>query len=143
MRIVCLAQRALGFGGSGVWLALAWFALQAHADPTLRHFDIQSQVASLALKEFARQADISLVFSSTVVANHQTAASHGDFTVIDGLQASCWTARGLSFKQVSANTIAINVTATTRDDPNPPAQPPAAEPQAGSTTSHTPRGTPT
>ena len=86
MRIVCLTQRAGWARRTGVCLALAILCTQAYADPALRHFDIQSQVASLALKEFARQADISLVFSSTVVAHHQTAGLRGDFTVIDGLQ---------------------------------------------------------
>ena len=124
MRIVCLTQRAGWARRTGVCLALAILCTQAYADPALRHFDIQSQVASLALKEFARQADISLVFSSTVVAHHQTAGLRGDFTVIDGLK-KLLDGSGLSFKQVSATTIAINSAATTRDDPNPP---PAAEP---------------
>ena len=79
MRIVCLTQRAGWARRTGVCLALAILCTQAYADPALRHFDIQSQVASLALKEFARQADISLVFSSTVVAHHQTAGLRGDF----------------------------------------------------------------
>ena len=78
MRIVCLAQRAGWTRRTAVCLALAILCTQAYADPALRHFDIQSQVASLALKEFARQADISLVFSSTVVAHHQTAGLRGD-----------------------------------------------------------------
>src|ERR1700691_4181961 len=109
MRIVCLAQRAGWARRTGVCLALAILCTQAYADDALRHFDIQSQVASLALKEFARQADISLVFSSTVVAHRQTTGIRGDFTVIDGLK-KLLDGSGLSFKQVSATTIAINVT---------------------------------
>jgi outer membrane receptor protein involved in Fe transport len=97
------------------------------ADDTVRHFDIQSQVASLALKEFARQADISLVFSSTAVANHQTTGIRGDFTVIDGLK-KLLDGSGLSFKQVSATTIAINAVATTSTNPDPPGDEPAAKP---------------
>ena len=102
-------------------LALALLGSQAYADPPTRHFEIQSQGASLALKEFARQADISLVFSSTVVANHQTAEIRGDFTVLAGLK-KLLDGSGLSFKQVSATTIAINVapssTTDTRDPPS-------------------------
>lgn len=134
MRIVCSTQRAGWARRTGVCLALAILCSQAYADPALRHFDIQSQGASLALKEFARQADISLVFSSTVVAHHQTAGLRGDFTVIDGLK-KLLDGSGLSFKQVSATTIAINTATTTRADPEPPAAEPAASP--ADTESHT------
>jgi len=118
MRVVSLAQRALIR-----CLALALIGQYAHADATLRHFDIQSQVAALALKEFARQADISLVFSSTVVANRQTSGIHGDFTVAEGLR-KLLDGTGLSFKQVSANTIAINVM-DAASGPDPAAAAPA------------------
>ena len=85
MRVVSLLQRAL----------MAWNkqaqktgpdTARADADATLRHFDIQSQGAALGLKEFARQADISLVFSSTLVANRQTSGLRGDFTIVAGLR---------------------------------------------------------
>jgi len=88
-------------------LALALFGAQAFADGTLRHFDIQSQAAASALNEFARQADITLVFSSALVAKHQTPAVHGDFTVTDGLKRLL-DGTGLSFNQVSTSTIAIS-----------------------------------
>src|SRR6185312_6334160 len=123
--------------------ALALTGSYAHADATLRHFDIQSQVAALALKEFARQADISLVFSSTVVANRQASGIHGDFTVAEGLR-KLLDGTGLSFKQVSADTIAINVTDA---HPDPPAEAPAAarkpardEPQSKGNTNMEHRG---
>jgi outer membrane receptor protein involved in Fe transport len=120
MRVVSLAQRALVR-----CLALALIATHAYADDELRHFDIQSQVAALALKEFARQADISLVFSSTVVANRQTTGIRGDFTVTEGLR-KLLDGSGLSFKQVSATAIAINV-ARDPHEPDPPADTAAAE----------------
>jgi outer membrane receptor protein involved in Fe transport len=88
-------------------LALAFFGSHAYAEESLRHFDIQSQAAASALNEFARQADITLVFSSALVAKHQTPAIHGDFTVIDGLK-KLLDGTGLSFNQVSASTIAIS-----------------------------------
>src|SRR5580658_7216302 len=128
MRIVCLTQRAGWARRASVarsrrvvalvgCLALALLGTRSYADTdtALRHFDIQSQVASLALKEFARQADISLVFSSTVVAHHQTAEIRGDFTVLDGLK-KLLDGSGLSFKQVSATTIAINVAPSSTTD---------------------------
>ncbi len=88
-------------------LALTMVGAQGYASPTLRHFDIQSQAAASGLNEFARQADITLVFSSALVANHQTAGVRGDFTVIDGLR-KLLDGTGLSFQQVSATTIAIS-----------------------------------
>ncbi len=53
-------------------LGLAMVAATAHADDAVRHFDIQSQGAASALNEFARQADITLVFASAMVARHQS-----------------------------------------------------------------------
>jgi len=88
-------------------LALAWIGAQAQAGGALRHFDIEAQAAASALNEFARQADITLVFSSALVARHQTPAVHGDFTVVDGLKRLL-DGTGLSFNQVSISTIAIN-----------------------------------
>jgi outer membrane receptor protein involved in Fe transport len=100
-------------------LALTLVGAQAFADTALRHFDIQAQVAALALKEFARQADISLVFSSAVVANHQTVGIRGDFTVLDGL-TKLLDGSGLSFKQVSPTTIAINAVKEAVSPQDPP-----------------------
>ena len=120
-------------------LVMAVLGSQAYADPPIRHFDIQSQGASLALKEFARQADISLVFSSTAVANHQTAEIRGNFTVLDGLK-KLLDGSGLSFKQVSATTIAINsAPLPTTDNRDPPGNAPANDP-AG--TDSQPKGDP-
>jgi len=106
MRVVSLPQRAVL-----AWIVLALLASHpaAWADPdaTLRHFDIQSQGAALGLKEFARQADISLVFSPTLVANRQTSGLRGDFTVVTALR-KLLDGSGLSFKQVSRTTIAID-----------------------------------
>jgi outer membrane cobalamin receptor len=100
-------------------LALAFVGANAYADNALRHFDIQSQAAAAALNEFARQADITLVFSSALVARHQTPAVHGDFTVIDGLKRLL-DGTGLSFNQVSVSTIAINAASGTGHWETPP-----------------------
>ena len=110
------------------WMALTLFGAQAYAEGALRHFDIQSQAAASALNEFARQADITLVFSSALVANHQTPAVHGNFTVVDGLK-KLLDGTGLSFNQVSASTIAIdNHDAQGSADPPPTSLDTVAEP---------------
>jgi len=100
-------------------LALAMVGAPAYADNPLRHFDIQTQTAATALNEFARQADITLVFSSALVANHQTAGIRGDFTVTDGLK-KLLDGTGLSFQQISATTIAISAASEAADSADPP-----------------------
>ncbi len=106
-------------------LALTMLSAQAFADSTLRHFDIQTQPTASALNEFAKQADITLVFSSALVAKHQTAGIRGDFTVQEGLKRLL-DGTGLSFTQVSATTIAIS--AETKAEPHPPANAPGTDP---------------
>ena len=91
------------------WMIRCWRPLiraQAYADGAVRHFDIQSQAAASAVNEFARQADITLVFSSAWWPGIKP-RSHGDFTVIDGLKRLL-DGTGLSFNQVNASTIAIS-----------------------------------
>jgi hypothetical protein len=100
-------------------LALTLAGAQGYASTTLRHFDIQSQSAASALNEFARQADITLVFSSALVANHQTPGIRGDFTVIDGLR-KLLDGTGLSFQQVSDTTIAISAAGEAAAAADPP-----------------------
>jgi outer membrane receptor protein involved in Fe transport len=116
-------------------LALMMLGAQAFADPTLRHFDIQTQATASALNEFARQADITLVFSSALVAKHQTSGIKGDFTVLEGLRLLL-DGTGLSFIQVSATTIAISVENKTEQQSPPPASGPGAapDPSNGNTT---------
>src|ERR1700685_3733662 len=101
-------------------LALMTLGAQALADPTLRHFDIQTQATASALNEFARQADITLVFSSALVAKYQTAGIKGDFTVLEGLRRLL-DGTGLAFTQVSATTIAISAQGKAEQPPHAPA----------------------
>jgi outer membrane receptor protein involved in Fe transport len=108
-------------------LALTMLGAQAFADPTLRHFDIQTQATASALNEFARQADISLVFSSALVDKHQTIGIKGDFTVLEGLRRLL-DGSGLSFTQVSATTIAISAETKAAEPQPPPANGPGAAP---------------
>ena len=115
-------------------LALAMLGAQAHADPAVRHFDIQNQATAAALNEFARQADITLVFSSTLVAKHQTQAIRGDFTVIEGLRRLL-DGTGLSFTQVSATTIAISAETKPGQQTPLPANGPGTAPDSGNANS--------
>jgi outer membrane receptor protein involved in Fe transport len=101
------------------YMVLALVGAQAHAGGALHHFDIQSQTAASALNEFARQADITLVFSSTLVAKYQTAAVRGDFTVADGLR-KLLDGTGLSFNQLSGSTIAISAASAAVEVKDPP-----------------------
>jgi outer membrane receptor protein involved in Fe transport len=112
-------------------VAVAMIGSQALADTALRHFDIQAQATALALNEFARQADITLVFSSTLVAKRQTAGLRGDFTILEGLK-KLLEGSGLSFKQVSATTIAISSVPKTEDSQHPSQSEPASQPTPGS-----------
>jgi outer membrane receptor protein involved in Fe transport len=105
-------------------LALTLIGAPVYADTALRHFDIQTEAAATALNEFARQADITLVFSSDLVARHQTATIRGDFTVVEGLR-KLLDGTGLSFKQVSATTIAISA-AGGGETADPPSDTPAS-----------------
>ena len=101
-----------------VWircLALTVVSAQAMADSTLRHFDIHSQPTASALNEFARQADVTLVFSSVVVGKYQTAGIKGEFTVVDALK-KLLEGTGLHFSQVSTSTIAVSAD----EAPDPP-----------------------
>src|SRR5260221_11037352 len=100
-------------------LALAMLGAQAFADPTLRHFDIQTQATASALNEFARQADITLVFASTLADKHQMVGIKGDFTVLEALR-KLLDATDLSFTQVSATTKPISPETTAAEPHNPP-----------------------
>jgi outer membrane receptor protein involved in Fe transport len=108
-------------------VALTMLGAQAFADPTLRHFDIQTQATASALNEFARQADITLVFASALVDKHQMVGIRGDFTVLEALR-KLLDGTGLSFTQVSATTIAISAETKADQQSNPPADGTGAAP---------------
>jgi outer membrane receptor protein involved in Fe transport len=108
-------------------VALTMLGAQAFADPTLRHFDIQTQATASALNEFARQADITLVFASALVDKHQMVGIKGDFTVLEALKRLL-DGTGLSFTQVSATTIAISAEARAEQPPPAPSNGPGTAP---------------
>lgn len=55
------------------------------ADAKGKSFDIPAQSAASALNEFAKQADVTLIFSYDLVAGERTRTLKGNFTVGDGL----------------------------------------------------------
>lgn len=55
------------------------------ADAKGKPFDIPAQSAASALNEFAKQADVTLIFSYDLVAGERTRALKGNFTVGDAL----------------------------------------------------------
>src|ERR1700728_1627819 len=110
-------------------LGLAMVAVTASAEDAVRHFDIQSQGAASALNEFARQADITLVFASAMAARHQSVTVRGDYTVLEAL-GRLLEGTGLSFKQVGATTIAISPASAAEDAPDPPNETPVNETQS-------------
>ena len=75
----------------------------------MRTFDIPAQWANAALNEFARQADITLVFSSDVVRGAQTRPLKGRYPIAQALEQLLKGTR-LSFQQLSEKTIAISDT---------------------------------
>lgn len=68
-------------------LALTLYACTAcvRADAARKRFDIPEQPAAAALNEFARQADIAILFSYDLVASTRTRRLQGSYTVPDGL----------------------------------------------------------
>src|SRR6185437_5013791 len=87
-------------------LVLGLAAPQACAAEAPRHFDIPAESLGTALNEFARQADVTLLFASTLVAHAQTSGVHGDLAVSAAL-GQVLGGTGLAFRQVSPSAIAI------------------------------------
>src|SRR6185312_14614088 len=88
-------------------LASPW----ARAADVPRRFDIPAEPLGAALDEFARQADVTLLFSSTLVAQARTAGVHGELAVTAAL-VRLLGGTGLEFRQVSPSAIAIVESAT-------------------------------
>src|SRR6185437_2339165 len=88
-------------------LASPW----ARAADVPRHFDIPAEPLGTALDEFARQADVTLLFSSTLVAHTRTGGVLGNLAVTTAL-GQLLGGTGLSFRQVSPSAIAITESAS-------------------------------
>jgi hypothetical protein len=87
-------------------LALGVAALPAWAADVPRHFDIPAEPLGPALDEFARQANVTLLFSSTLVARVHTDGVSGQLAVTAAL-GRLLGGTGLAFRQVSPAAIAI------------------------------------
>lgn len=64
---------------------LALLCACARADPPRTRFDIAAQPLASALNEFARQADVTLIFSYDAVSGARSQPLRGRFTVDEGL----------------------------------------------------------
>jgi hypothetical protein len=87
-------------------LALGLASPGARAADVQRQFNIPAQPLGAALDEFARQADVTLLFSSSLVRRARTAGVHGELAVSTAL-GRLLGGTGLSFRQVSPSAIAI------------------------------------
>ncbi|MDE2449742.1 MAG: TonB-dependent receptor, partial [Gammaproteobacteria bacterium] len=96
-----------------------------------RHFDIPAQPLGAALDEFARQADVTLLFSSGLVANAATAGVRGELPVTAAL-GHLLGGTGLDFRQVSPSAIAIVASAGGNTAGGSPVARAGATPGAGS-----------
>lgn len=76
------------------------------ADPEGRRFDIPAQAAAPALNEFARQADITLIFSYDLVAGERTRELDGRFTV-DAALTRLLAGTALGYRQAADGTYLI------------------------------------
>src|SRR6185437_4922414 len=93
--VLLLGSLVLGLASSG-----------ARAADVPRHFDIPAEPLGAALDEFARQANVTLLSSSTLVVHEHTAGVHGELAVRAAL-GRLLGGTGLSFRQVSPSAIAI------------------------------------
>jgi len=78
----------------------------AERDTALKRFDIPAQPAAAGLNEFARQADIALVFSYDMAVGARTRPVTGTFTVDEGL-GHLLKDTGLNYRILSDHTYAI------------------------------------
>ncbi|HJS92478.1 MAG TPA: TonB-dependent receptor [Steroidobacteraceae bacterium] len=102
-------------------LAVGFAAPEARAGGSARHFDIPAESVGTALDDFARQADVTLLFSSTLVGGLKTSGVQGDFTVTQAL-GRLLGGTGLGFRQVSASAIAIVESASGEETGGNPAE---------------------
>ena len=87
-------------------LAIGLTCPGARAADVERHFDIPAQPLGTALDEFARQADVTLLFSSSLIGRARTAGVQGELAVTTAL-GRLLGGTGLAFRQVSPSAIAI------------------------------------
>lgn len=87
-------------------LAIAALPAGCSEETALRRFDVPRQPAAAGLNEFARQADITLVFSYDLVANAVTGELRGRYSVNQGL-GLLLTGTGLGYQQVGQSVFTV------------------------------------
>ena len=110
--------------------ALALAPAASRAADVARHFDIPAEPLGAALDEFARQADVTLLVSSSLVAHAEAAGVQGDLPVTAAL-GRLLGGTGLEFRQVSPSAIAIVEPPKGNASAASPGVPAAAAPGAG------------
>lgn len=101
--------------------------VQAPAQQREVQFDVPAQSLDGALKEFARQADIDIIYAPELVRDRTSSGVKGRLPVTGAL-ARVLSDTGLSFREVSANVFALQDTSRPRDGAGPDA---AATPLSG------------
>lgn len=77
----------MGYGFRIIPFVAAWVLCACvRADANHKQFDITPQPATSALNEFARQADVTLIFSYDLVVSMRSRALHGSYSVEEGLR---------------------------------------------------------
>ncbi|WP_411833872.1 STN domain-containing protein [Pseudoxanthomonas mexicana] len=97
---------ATGVYRVAVVLLLFLLCACARADSARVRFDIAAQPAALALNEFARQADATLIFSYDSVSNVRTRSLQGRYPVDEGI-ALLLRDTGLAYRKSSDGTYLI------------------------------------
>jgi hypothetical protein len=87
-------------------LAIAAMPAGCSEQATLRRFDVPRQPAAAGLNEFARQADITLVFSYDLVAHAVTGELRGRYSINQGL-GLLLTGTGLGYQQVGQGVFTV------------------------------------
>jgi hypothetical protein len=87
-------------------LVIAALPAGCSEQPTLRRFDVPRQPAAAGLNEFARQADITLVFSYDLVAHAVTGELRGRYSISQGL-GLLLTGTGLGYQQVGQGVFTV------------------------------------
>lgn len=103
-------ENATGILRACLWLALVLpmlaMAACSPSDTSGMRFDIPAQPAGQALNEFAKQADITLIFSYDLVKGDRTRALHGRYTVDHALTMLLQGTR-LTYRQAADGTYLI------------------------------------
>ena len=122
-------------------LVLGIAAFPARAAELPRHFDIPAEPLGAALNDFARQANVTLLFSSTLVAQARTGGVRGQLAVTTAL-GQLLGGTGLGFRQVSPSAIAIVESPGGQTAAGRPLAAPTAGLAAGATPGSTAAGKP-